>query len=1073
MRRSLRLIFLTLLVLGALALRWYRIDRPIWNLDEGSTFTMAEQVLAGGVLYRDAADNRSPLMPYLKAAVFAVAGKWNAFAVHFVLALMMGACAVLLWRIAKRFGDERTGVVAALFFTVLSFTLLDPADAISANTGWFLVTFSTAGFAVFAWGLTRPGFGSGLLAGFLFGCSFLCKQPGLFDFAVMWVLLGMRAIERRTDRPALGRLGLGALVGAAVPVLAFVAYFAAEHALPDMVYYAYTFNTRIYIPEVPRLERLAGMRMPFLLAWRHAPASFVLGLAGAAAAFVAAVQSLRRRPLAFPLLPWLALGWTAAGILSTGLSGRTFSHYSAQVAPGLSLLCGWAVARALEWLRDERRRNWRRAAPALLGAVALALGWSVARRVRELGPQDQMPLLLGRTAAAFSGRSERIFVWGYYPELYFFAQRLPASRFIYTNYVTGMIAWTNLDPLVDTTYGMSPGAWAQLAEDLRRHPPAVIVDTGATRGYSKYPLRDQPLLWDLVRHDYVEVAGGAGANFGMRFFRRIGFADNAPLDGTIPESPAIRLEGKHRWLKNEPPRLQVVAAAGASRVELYAGGRRIALIEHPATLPVDVRFFVDPDAPGSHDLRAVVTVRGIRSVSPAFDFASFARRVTAVPPPGAPFDVAGAVLQPLAVDYPLGGTNPSDDPPGTWSVNTPAEIEYPCPAGVHAIDFVHGLHSSVGFKSDGYDLVVDLRAGGVTRRLYLHRAKPRRLTADRLMHHVAVAVPPHPDGQLVFRFLPGPSGSPDFDWVYFGRLQGQTDGPPLVLGQEVTLPIASRMGAGEPWKRQLDGTWIAHSPARIEWPCPANLATLTLKYGMDEGSYTAANGHTDGVDVVLDLVEPNGQVHSLFRREVTPFNHPEHRGPQSSLVEVPVGLAGKLVLQVGPGPRGDTSWDWAWVGLPVCEGPGPSIVVSRDRKIVPVSSRVVDAHGGPSKRIDATHWGAHADAELVYNRPADLGRVIFRYGLADGADRDANGRRRSAGVDVLVQFEPAGGPLVELFRRRLDPYVNAKDLGEQTSTVELPPYDAGRLIFRITPGPSAGNAYDWGYWGTFDGELSR
>jgi hypothetical protein len=111
-----RLLFALALIGAAYGLRAPWLTRDVWNLDEGSTFTMAEQVLHGGVIYRDAADNRSPLMPYLKAAVFAVCGDWNAHAVHVAVALMLGAGAVLLWLTARRLGDEKPASSAPCSF---------------------------------------------------------------------------------------------------------------------------------------------------------------------------------------------------------------------------------------------------------------------------------------------------------------------------------------------------------------------------------------------------------------------------------------------------------------------------------------------------------------------------------------------------------------------------------------------------------------------------------------------------------------------------------------------------------------------------------------------------------------------------------------------------------------------------------------------------------------------------------------------------------------------------------------------------------------------------------------------
>lgn len=1075
MRRLSTLLFAAFLIAAALGLRWHRLDRPIWNLDEGSTFTMAQQVVEGQVLYRDAADNRSPLLPYLKAAVFFVAGDWNAYAVHLLLALGMGFGAIMLWRLARQLGDETAGITAAVVFTVLGYTLLDPSDAIAANTGWFLVLFSISGYALFARNIQRPGFLNGLPMGLMFGASFLCKQPGLFDFFVVWILIAFRAIAAPDERRALLRFWLGGAVGAAAPVLAFIVYFAAHDAIPDLVYYAYTFNTRIYIPEVPQSERLAAMIAPFDLAWRHTPAAFAFGIAGAIVALVSVFRALRQSPAAFPLLPWLALGASAAGILATGLSGRTFSHYSAQVAPGLSLACGWCVSQLLQLTRSHARRHAHWAVVAALIVAAVGLARDCWRRAGELQPQDLFPLRIGHTIAAHTKPSDHLFVWGYYPELYFFSERLPATRFIYTNYVTGMIAWTNLDPFVDTAYGISPGAWTQLAADLDRRPPAMIVDTSGSRSYSKFPLHDQPLLWDLIQREFAQVAVRSPVTHGMRLFKRLTpIPDSAKLPAAVFD-PKVVLSGVHEYRRNEPPRLQVLAPAGASRVEVYAGDRLVAQLDHPVGEDVEVIFFVDPSLPETAQLRAILSYPDRHAISAPFDFRQFAVSTLARPIQGPRLTLKDIAIAPSAADLALGELARSDEQPDTWRMDTPETLEYPLPANLRSVSFVHGPYSASRGLSDGYDLVVDLVDEANHRtELHRHRLQPRTLAADQVPQHVTLSLPAaHAGGRLIFRFLPGPQSNPDYDWIYFGQLRGETHGPAIRIGSDVLLPAAGASGK-EPLKTNLNGTWLAHAPARVEWPRPLHLSALNIHYGIEEGAYTAPNGHTDGVAFILELIDEQQQVHPLFSRTLTPFNHPEHRGEQTTRVELPPKLSGTLILRTDAGPNNDASWDWAWIGALQAEGYGPPIVISPTRELLPISSYTVDPNGDPSKRNGPADWGAHADAQLVYNRPLDLTRVTFRYGLADGAGRDESGQQRSDGAEMIVSFAPSsGGPAVELFRRTLDPFHNPSDLGEQISSIDLPPFESGRLFFRLSPGPHNNNAFDWGFWGRFDGESLR
>ena len=75
------------LVAATLFLRWPSFSRPIWNLDEANTCVEAEHIRAGGVLYRDVVDTRTPLLVYLLAAEAAVIGDWNMVGQHAALAV--------------------------------------------------------------------------------------------------------------------------------------------------------------------------------------------------------------------------------------------------------------------------------------------------------------------------------------------------------------------------------------------------------------------------------------------------------------------------------------------------------------------------------------------------------------------------------------------------------------------------------------------------------------------------------------------------------------------------------------------------------------------------------------------------------------------------------------------------------------------------------------------------------------------------------------------------------------------------------------------------------------------------
>jgi hypothetical protein len=917
-------LFLALLLIGtAFGLRVSWLRRDIWNMDEGTTFTMAQQVRAGAVLYRDAADNRTPLVPYLKAAVLVVAGDWNARAVHVVVALLVGGAAVLLWQIARRLGDEVAGIAGAVACTAISFLLLDPMDALAAHTEWFMVFFTIPGYWFFVRSLERPGYWAGWPAGVCFGLACLCKQPAVFDLGVTLVLCGLLGLTGRVGRGTLAALVAGEITGLVAVLGAALAWFASQGALGDLVFYAWTYNTKYYMPVVALSQRLGAMQLPFVLAARYAPAVLILGGAAAPALLWRVGRGLRQRPAEIPLLPWLILGATGAGLVATALSGRAFDHYCIQVIPGLSLACGWMAARMWEFARNARaNRSWQRwFFLALLALAAVSLSGSMYRRMGKFSRDDDYSRQVGDLVRRQTQPSERVFVWGFVPELYLFSQRLPCTRFLYANFLTGLIPWTNLDPMIDTSDKVVPGAWDRLWEDFQRWPPAMIIDTGGARGYLKYPLNRQTRLWDLVQHDFAQVEMGAETSWGVRLFRRLLPVEPAatpPATGT--EGDAVQLAVSFPDLRSAPI-LTVSVPAGTTLVEIYENEhvcRRLALPSGPAA---QVAFFLDHESPGAPPSRFQAAAYGSHSVALSRRREISADDAARLQAPGPVLQFGGLKIPPLECETIL--KKPLNWNKGRWRMDPPSRLVFPRLPGMAALSFSYGMDQkstdksqTEGRGSDGIDVIVTLEGSdGKATRLFWRRMDPLHLGSDVGPQTSYVTLPRDQPGQLVLAMTPGPNNDPSFDWSYWGELRAQPSGPDIKFGDRPIMALDSTTFNGEPMRDLGEGRWSAHAPSRVVYERPATLAAVTFSYGLDERAYADENGQrrSDGIGVAIDF-EPagRGQTQRLFDRLLDPFAHPADRGLQTNRVTLPPGLAGRLVFLITPGPQNNTSFDWAY-----------------------------------------------------------------------------------------------------------------------------------------------------------------
>lgn len=542
-----RPLFTTLAVVCLLAgftlwLRWPTFGFGIWNLDEAIHATAARAILDGGVLYRDAIDQRTPLSYYAVAGVFAVFGENNLWAVRAAIALLITVTGGLLLAAGRRLSGILAGITAAVLFILISTAMIYPGDANAANTEWFVAFFSSAGAAALLLGGRTTSSARRIFAcGALFGCSFLSKQPALLDAAAPFAFLlytGWRAAQ--SPRQIAVTL-LTLIAGWLAPVLLTTVYLAARGALADAVFYTWIYNLRFYGPETTLNDRIMSALLPFRLLGGSQPWLLALWISGAA---VVVHRVLQRHPepteqATNPGLVFVAI-WSLAALAGAAAGGRDFQHYHIQFLAPFSLGAGLAIARLANWVRLAKHR-WLRAAAALLLALAayntviLAASARKPTRVVPVDPSQRVSNYIRENSAP----TDPIFVWGYHPDIYLLSDRLPASRFLYASFLTGLVPWTNGAPDRPTDYAIVPGAMETLLRDLEVSRPLFIVDcsAGPNRFWQKYPLEKFPTLHAFIRTGYKQVESHYFLPQGFRLFMRKEPGESVP-DEAFPPLPA-------------------------------------------------------------------------------------------------------------------------------------------------------------------------------------------------------------------------------------------------------------------------------------------------------------------------------------------------------------------------------------------------------------------------------------------------------------------------------------------------------------------------------------------------------
>lgn len=485
------------LVLLTVAIRLPSLLHPQPIDDEEPYSVVASEIVDGGKPYIDAVDRKPPLLFWVYAAVFQVTGKYNWWALHAVSLVWTLATMAGLYVIGRELFDRRTGLIAALFYSVFqpwaTFKNLAFNGELMMNLPIVWAYAIAFGRATSRW---RPEL---LASGALLGAGFLLKQPAAIAAVPLGIYLLLPSYR-------VGR-GLPKTASVTHTVMLTVGFFAALGlviiVLSDQGIFREAFYWTVADHSIPHVFWTMGV----LITLGFVAACFPLVI-GAALAIqdygnLWANKNAERITI-FGLLATSAIGATAGA--------RFYPHYYIQLIPPLALVAAPYYAEL--WSGMTHPRYWLlRPAVTYLWLAITVVGFSLSHWL-SLASQRQ-PSETGRYLLEHSAPHDRIFIWGHAAKIYLEAQRRPACRYIQTFPLTGYVFGEPL-PGLDTRNRILPGAWATLEKDFAKHPPAYIVDNQAEPG-KRYPVRDFPILAKLLAERYQPVARTAeGVVYRMR-----------------------------------------------------------------------------------------------------------------------------------------------------------------------------------------------------------------------------------------------------------------------------------------------------------------------------------------------------------------------------------------------------------------------------------------------------------------------------------------------------------------------------------------------------------------------------
>ena len=456
--------------------------------DEGLYAAVAQMMLDGKIPYRDAFDNKPPMVFVWYATSFVIFGE-HVWAPRLLVSLLLSGSVYLMYREGRLLFSHRAGLIAALALAG-SFGLATLET--SANTEYFMIPPLVAALYCFSMGKEtgNPRWFAG--AGFLSGIAMATKHISLFVLVLYMALLawpivrehGVRGLWSARFRDSGGALAAGCLGAGAL----IIAPFAATGTLPDL-YEATVVYTLEYVGAVPFTEKLGTLiDQPTFVLSVFGP--FVLASA-LGILYIARNGANGHGPL--------VVGWLVANWLGIFAAGRFYDHYYATLLPPIALLAPLGFLYVRERWPAPSWRYGVIAALAILMIVPLVQNAQIyfratpeSRHAAKYADDNRTSwendgAEFGAWLKARTRPGDGVYNFGFQSELYFYSERQSPTRFIMDRPF-----WTNRDYI------------GEALDELRADPPVYVIDSAIYEGWSQYELYTREVkAWILANYEFV------------------------------------------------------------------------------------------------------------------------------------------------------------------------------------------------------------------------------------------------------------------------------------------------------------------------------------------------------------------------------------------------------------------------------------------------------------------------------------------------------------------------------------------------------------------------------------------
>lgn len=397
--------------------------------DEGEFAYVGQLLLKGMNPYSYAYTMKLPGVGIMYAFFMLLFGHTPA-GIHLGLLIVNGLCICLVYLLAKRLFSTRAAMFSCTSYAVLS--LSQSVIGIYAHATHFVVMFCLAGFNLLLCrqeekSCSAPLFASGLC----FGLSFIMKQHAIL--LILFALLYLFRLEHKNPTPrgkALLHYSLF-LSGVVIPYIFIVIIMLRTGVFARFWLWNVT-NAKDYALSLSLYEGLQMFTAEFFPLPAAQPLLWLLAGAGIIAVFQKRVLCLNR---------FFVFGFLFFSFISIFPGFYFRRHYFILLLPAVSLMAGAAASASERYI--QKSHSLRRAIMPLLLIIVIGFGLynersylfylSPSQISRSLYGANPFPeaVEIARYIQERTAPDDRIAVLGSEPEIYYYANRLSATGYIY------------------------------------------------------------------------------------------------------------------------------------------------------------------------------------------------------------------------------------------------------------------------------------------------------------------------------------------------------------------------------------------------------------------------------------------------------------------------------------------------------------------------------------------------------------------------------------------------------------------------------------------------------------------